>query len=246
MPAIRRRPYARRRKPVFRRKRMMRKRSGVLAKYQVHKYKRYTWDYMFVNVNPTGTADLILNVDNVNQGKSYFGVSLGNLIAGPNNTSQIGGTINFQFDMLPGFSDFTTLYDKYKVHGYSVKWVPLQNVATPASASSLPTITFCTDQDDSTIPTDDLDLRQRANCKIRRLDKPVGLYVRPKILQDVQTSTGTGAVVTSPKYLDLSDTNVQHRGVKFWIDGMDLLGSNVLTHMYKLVIQAYFSCSQTR
>lgn len=238
-------PYARRRKPLFR-KSPVRRRSGAISKYQVHKYKRYTWDYMFVNTNPTGTVDLILNVDNVPQGKSYLGVQLGNVIAGPNNTSQIGGTINFQMDMLPNLNDFTTLYDKYKVSGYSVKFVPLQNVATPASASSLPTITFCTDQDDSAIPADDIELRQRANCKIRRLDKTVGLYVRPKILQDVQTATGTGAVVSNPKYLDLTDTNVQHRGVKFWIDGMDLAGSSVLTHMYKLVIQAYFSCSQTR
>lgn len=237
--------YAKR-KPIFRRKKIMRNRAGAVIKYQFHKYKRYAWDYMFINQNPTGTADLILNVDNVNQGKQYLGVHLGSLVAGPNNTSQIGGAIDFRMNMLPGLPDFSTLYDKYKVSGYKITFIPLQNVATPASASSLPTITYCTDQDDSAIPGDDTELRQRANCKVRRLDKPVSVYVRPKILTEVQTPTGTGAVVSSPKFIDLTNDDVQHRGLKFWIDGMDLAGSNVLVHFYKVVIKAYFTCSQTR
>lgn len=240
------RKMAPRRRPIFRRKRVMRKRSGAIAKYQLHNYKRYTWDYMFINQNPTGTSDLILNVDNVNQGKQYLGVHLGSLIAGPNNTSQIGGAIDFRMNMLPGLPDFTTLYDKYKVKGYKITFIPLQNVATPASASSLPTITYCLDQDDSAIPSDDTELRQRANCKIRRLDRPVSVWVKPYITTEVSTPTGTGSVVSAPKFIDLSNDDVQHRGLKFWIDGMDLNGSAALVHFYKVAIQVYFTCSQTR
>lgn len=246
MPPLRK--MFRKKRPAIRRRRskVVRRKSGALSKYQFHKYKRYTWDYMFVNTNPTGTVDLILNVDGTPQGKQFYGVHLGNVFAGPNNTTACGGAIDFRMEMLPGLSDFTTLYDKYKVSGYKVTFIPLQNVATPASASSLPVITYALDQDDSTIPADDVELRQRANCKIRRLDKPVSIWVKPKILQEVQTASGTGAVVSGTKFLDLTNTDVQHRGLKFWIDGMDLAGSSVLTHMYKVVIQAYFTCSQTR
>lgn len=224
-------------------------RSGAsqAMKYQYHKYKRYCQPVHFYNTNPTGTADLVIDVNGTSFGKNWVnGVQLGPLIAGLNNTSSIGGSINLQAQMLENILDFDTLYDKYKVSGYKVTILPQQNMAVSSSNTVLPTITYAFDQDDSNVPVSQAQLLQYGNAKVRRLDKPVSFYIKPKVGVSVFSFSGAAQTVTSSKYIDWANTDVPHRGVKFWIENMNLVGAAGLTHLYKIVIKAYLTNSQTR
>lgn len=242
-----RRKMVRRKRPVFRRKRMARTRAGGLMKYQYHSFKRYMENVHFYNINPTGAADLNIDVNGTPSGKNWQqGIQLGPLIAGLNNTSSIGGSINLQARMLENILDFDTLYDKYRINGYKVTIIPQQNMATTSSNTVIPTITYAFDQDDSNVPTGTGQLLQYGNAKVRRLDKPVSFYVKPKISLEAFGFGGSAGVVTNGRFIDWSSTDVPHRGVKFWIENMNLAGAAGLTHLYKVVIKAYIVNSQTR
>lgn len=225
-------------------RRAYRRRVGT----QTHDYKRFTWDYTLKNTYVGGNSDLILNVDGVDQGKSYLGVQLGSLVSSVNGTSAIGGCIQFRMDMLPGLNDFSTLYDKYKLRGASVRIIPLSNFASASNLGTLPVITAVVDQDDKTIPSDDIVLREYGNCKVKRLANGFKMYVRPKINTTIADNTGAdqSAVVTSPKFLDMAQPSIEHFGVKFWLDNVLLGNTTNVNALFKIVIKYYFTCSQTR
>lgn len=220
--------------------------SGAIK--QTHAYKRYTWDYTIANTYSGGASGIVLNVDGVNQGSNYLGVRIGNLQSSVNGTSGFGGSIDFRMNMLPGLNDFATLYDKYKLTGVKVKIIPLSNFASASNLGTLPMITAAVDQDDNTIPVDDIVLREYGNCKVKRLVNGFSIFVKPKQVATIADAIGADqtAVVQTPKYIDFNQTDIPHFGLKWYMDNVLLGNTTNVNALFKITMQYYFKCSMVR
>ena len=218
--------------------------------YETHSYKRYMTDVVLRNTwgGSPAVADVIFNVNNTDQGKNYLSMNLGSLMADVNNTSQIGGSLGFQFNNLPNIIDFETLYDKYKIKGIKIVIQPLSNFASTANLGTLPIFNYAYDQDDLVVPSDLNTIRQYGTCKSVTMNRPIKIWLSPKILTKVKAGAGgTTDSVGPAKYLDLAGaTDVPHFGIKFWINNMLLGNTANINSLFRITAKYYFKCSGTR
>lgn len=88
----------------------------------------------------------------------------------------------FKLDHVPNYSDFTNLYDSYKICGIRRKYIfdRNTNIATDVdTVRELPRLITVNDFNDQNALTSENEALQYASCKIRRLDRPISRYFRP-------------------------------------------------------------------
>ena len=98
------------------------------------------------------------------------------------------GALSFKMDDVPGLSDFTSLFDYYKITGVALRFTTLLDPNSQAAGNSyFPKLYHAIDLDDDSAPLSSDDLRQRANCKIRWLlpNRPHKVFLRPRFLNNV-------------------------------------------------------------
>jgi hypothetical protein len=84
----------------------------------------------------------------------------------------VGAAKNIQLDELPGFTDFTALFDQYRFTNVNYKFLPRNNIQSltttaVAGTSILPVIMVASDPDDSIAPSSVDDLTQYEGVQIR-------------------------------------------------------------------------------
>lgn len=148
---------------------------------------------------------------------------------------QFGAAMQFRLENVQTFTDFTSLYDQYKIKAVKVDIVPLSDSSTSQSSGFLPTLYWARDNDDGGIaPAAEADLRQRQDCKTMRLTGPRSIYIRnPKCTTDVEVQ-GAGVTlaskIESAGWIDCNDSNVMHNGLKMWFKNVDLrVAPNTIT-----------------
>jgi len=144
------------------------------------------------------------------------------------------GNVTVAFTDLVQASDFTNLFDMYRI---SKVIVTFQLVTNPNSASPLniaaasattyynnptnwfPKLWYITDYDggaDETIPT--IKERQGVRCRILKPNSTIRIAFTPKCRTlTYSTSTSTGYAPKNIK-IDMSDINVEHFGLKYVMD----------------------------
>lgn len=139
-----------------------------------------------------------------------------------------GQTRTFQLSDVPSYTEFTSLFDSYRIKGVKYQFVPVFNeasvqpttFATPSDRYGLPMINYVIDQDGPLLaPTSENQLLEYATCKRMILDKQKSIYIRnPR----VEIAVGTGVTATAAEgkagqWIDCSAPNVEHYGLKYWI-----------------------------
>lgn len=154
------------------------------------------------------------------------------------------GQISYQLSHLAQVSDFSNLFDQYRINKVVTKfWLRIDPGAQAAATASYPKIFYVYDNDDTGLLSQN-EMRERAGMRIRVLhpNRPVTCVSKPAVLSEVYRSAV--ATTYSPKWkqwIDMSTTDVPHYGLKFNID--DLTNTN-----YKVDVETiiYFSCRHTR
>jgi len=205
------------RKPLRRMRMYNRVRQAALP--NIFKYKRYCKDSTLINTDP----------DNIKWVDAQSGWSLGTISPDDNGLVQFGGVMKFQLDDVINPTDFTALYDRYKITGVKITFIPLANQAYAAlsttgnsQTSTLPTIVTAIDYDDSGVPNNSLTLLEKMDSKVRRLDKPFSVYIKnPKVSSTVNAESGNvSAVISNAGYINTANDDVNFRGFKFYIRDM--------------------------
>lgn len=126
------------------------------------------------------------------------------------------GVIQFNLSQLPNHTEFTQLYDQYKIKGVKVKLVPKYNSVDITSPGSTQLLTVI-DYDDANAPTTINDLLQYQNMKMTTSNRIHGRYLVPRSNTEVSNS-GLG-VASAPKrqWLDCGYPTVQHHGIKYGV-----------------------------
>ena len=179
-------------------------------------------------------------------------VQITNSILGSNYASF---SLAFALSDLPNYSEFTALFDRYRIRGVSIKLIPQGTQSTAAAGSNSWVGQIChsvTDYDDNTnFAASDAGLnlmRQYESYQCKQLStQKLKYYVKPR----VAIATYGGSVFTSygnvrDLWIDAASTGVPHYGKKFMIEVISNSANQVVNVMYKLELSYYIQCKDLR
>lgn len=148
----------------------------------------------------------------------------GNVSADDFGTSQFGLSMKFQLNQALQASEFTALYDRYKITGVKLKFQFQQNCATVNSGGGsnfpLPILAYTFDGDDATVPSGMVEVQSHgySKQKVLNANRPFSLYIKPRVDKLVYRS-GVSNAYSSERacWLDCASLDVEHYGVKMWM-----------------------------
>lgn len=151
----------------------------------------------------------------------------------------------FSLDQLTDATEFTYLFDQYRICGVQCKFIYSQNSGEQAaitSATTLPLLYTIVDQDDGTqcSPTY---MMEYMTVRINRLDRIVKRYVRPRA--NITNPEGIG-MATRGQWFDCDDSNVKYYGIKWDIDPMEYGTSENLIGKLRVYFKYYIQCRTVR
>lgn len=171
-------------------------------------------------------------------------------------TTPISAAIAFSLNQLPGVSEFTNLYDQYKINGISVKIQPLltEGIASAVSGTTaawgFPKLSTVLDFDDSTNPATELVMLQYGSLKQTGAFREHKRYFKPKIRQAALDAGGaiTANTVRNAGWLDVANPDVPHYGIKVYHPGPIASGTPLVSSSiaYSIYATVYFQCKNTR
>lgn len=153
--------------------------------------------------------------------------------------------VDFAFSQLISPTDFTALYDQYRINYVVTKFfLEVDPGAQTSVAAVYPKIYWVRDRDSAVAPSTIDELRQDSQCRmaILRPDRPVTIKCVPNVLARMYSGAVTDNY--SPKFkvwLDATTTSTQHFGFKFAVD--NLTNTNYTLRFERT---CYFSCKQSR
>lgn len=239
------RKYARRSLMQKRRLRIGAMRYNTVS---VMPYKNY---YKFTRFGVSASIDAgVSGAGTVALNTTANGWAIGSPSLDANGCYQFGGAMQFQLDQVIQNADFGLLFDRYKIKGVRVTIVPLGQPSTNATTVALadtnwPTIAIAVDNDDASMPSDWNSVAVKQDCKIKRLSKPISVYIKnPKLASSVYDGAVT-AYTSKTGFLDMSRQDVPHYGLKFFIRDCPLpvypTGGNGANVMFRVVTKFYLA-----
>lgn len=189
-------------------------------------------------------------------GMTYDGTT--SIVSSNGATTQGCLCMAFSFDDIIAKTDFTTLFDQFKINRVvvQIKMLPCPEStnAGQVSATNLgtwyPTIWYAADYDDiATVSLSDIKEFGNVKHRVLRPNKEINISISPVTLQQIyQTSVSTGYACNFKKpYLDMANTAIPHYGLKMVFDyeGLTLAAPNNI-FQFKVNCKYYFSCKNTR
>lgn len=158
-------------------------------------------------------------------------------------TQQGGFGMEFKINACIESTDFTQLFDRYKIVGVKLKFLYQNNMSgipgTGATAP-LPRITYAFDADDASVPANRLAVAVKGYAKERVLNgnRQFSVFIRPRLDKLVYQQGLTSAYSSERAcWLDCVNDGVPHYGLKVWINNWY---SDSSTSSQKLTIQPIY------
>jgi hypothetical protein len=155
------------------------------------------------------------------------------------------GAYNFVLSAVPGYTEFTSLFDQYRIVMVRVVWRPRWNFsAISSSASDInPLFISVIDYDDSSTLT----ITQMLNYpsyKETRFDQDHARCIAPHLALGAYSGTFTGFSNLPPLWIDCASPGVQHYGIKYSIPG-GVIGQTALMD-YSTEVEYFLEFRQVR
>lgn len=158
-------------------------------------------------------------------------------------------TLSYTFSQLPNNTEFSALFDRYKIIRIVTKiWIrngPDAQNLNSGNNSWYPKLYWYRDTDDTTAPTSLADMRQVGRLKVKAMhpSRPIVLTCVPNIL-GVNYATAVTSSYT-PKYkqwIDFDYRDTLHLGWKYAIDGIPSTAGNLSPYTFDFEHTYYFQC----
>lgn len=130
--------------------------------------------------------------------------------------------LNSRLTAVEGYTDFTNLYDRYKITGVKATFMYQSDSSAVNSSSVLPTIMYAVDKDDLT-PDGFAAFRQKQDMKRKILtaNRPFSIYWKPKKQMTVSSlATDVDAVATNMGWNNCAFPGINHLGLKFYCNNL--------------------------
>lgn len=162
-----------------------------------------------------------------------------------------------RFDYLPSYTEFTNLYDQYKLTRavFHVQLISnpdsayIPNATTPNNSSNwYPKLWYVRDYDDSTSLTLDA-MRQYSSSKCITLqpNKTFKIAVKPAVLmQAYDTAISTAYIPKWNQWIDAANYSTPLYGIKFLVDTFNLDPADAAAFKVRFDVKYYFMCKTPR
>lgn len=149
---------------------------------------------------------------------------------------------SFQLDEVPNYTEFTALYDQYKLAAVAVKFMPMQTVMQVSGAGVGNFNTrFATviDYDSSGGFASFNDAREFGTCKVKNVSQYHTRYIKPRI-KSANENDSTTIVASGNRrmWLNTAVANIPHYGVRYVFEAIPTTGYVV---QYKVEAKYYFA-----
>lgn len=165
--------------------------------------------------------------------------------------SPIAQAYAFNLNQLPNVSEFTNLFDQYKITGAKLSFVPgaSESLYSPISGTSTANgfarFHSVIDYDDTTTPPSEDAMLQYGSLKTTGPMQTHVRYIKPKILHEIYRSAiATGYAPRAADWIDVGTPDVPHYGIKVWCNA-PTSGTNTQIS-YTVYLTLYFACKNTR
>lgn len=150
------------------------------------------------------------------------------------------GAYAFQLSNIPNSSEFTSLYDQYKINAVSVCFYPKQTQVTSLSTTdnirANARILTAIDYNDDTPPTTLDELRQYDNCEVDVIVNKHERYIpKPLFLNN------SGQNVNS--WLSTANPSTRHYGLKYGVEPTQAVGASFT---YNVEVTYYIAFKNTK
>lgn len=156
------------------------------------------------------------------------GTNLGTGANSVTNITYFSGVAYATLNSLPDFTDFTDLFDQYKINGFELCIRPFQTTECTSTVAGQPPLSaimyWCMDFDDATpfaASNSGLQkMRERQSYTERTLFKnqPVRITCSPRIAMAAYSGSAFSDYANiKPTWIDSASPDVQHYGIKFII-----------------------------
>lgn len=170
------------------------------------------------------------------------------------NLTDTFGQWYFGLSDLPSYTEFTTLYDQYRINFIVLKFYPritqinLPQSSTTAPVVKIPNMFMVVDHDGGTTVTSFDQLLQYPKCKIAPMNRGFTLKFRPASLSTMYADAVTSNY--SPKWkqwCDVTQPQQRHYGVQYGIETHLVSGAPADNMFgYDVHLHMYFSCRGVR
>lgn len=178
-----------------------------------------------------------------------------NLIQATAATTATYGTIHFQLDEVPGYAEYSVMYDWFKINAVKVMLIPLSNVTlTPIYTGAGVNYAYnqqtdhanrcitVIDYNDRTTPTALDDLRQYSNCKVSPNNVIVKRFFHPKPLnamdEDSIHSNSYGMSQVGSPWIAMQSNQCEYYGIKYGIEHPSMTNNESL---YRIEVKYYLA-----
>ena len=148
------------------------------------------------------------------------------LDGGFQNATILGAYHSVGLNQVPGYTEFTAMYDMYKICGIKQKFVFNKTSAEVATTAEMPELITVNDYNDGSDLANEAEALEYASYKVSRLDKPRSRYYRPSI--NVPTQYSTNGLTTKSRWLNTSNPDIAHQGLKVAVNTIGTFGTTPL------------------
>jgi len=129
------------------------------------------------------------------------------------------GALKFGLSDLPDYTEFTSLFDDYRICAVEVSFVPKFNMLSVTTTSSVitPILVTVLDYDDNNTPSGISDLMEYDSVVVTNFDKSCKRIVCPRWTTAAYSGTSTWSYASNRGWVDAAYPDVYHYGIKYAI-----------------------------
>lgn len=157
---------------------------------------------------------------------------LGDIVAGP---ADGGSGRSFTLSSLPNSSEFTSLYNQYRITQIDLIYEFSTHILP--SSKAYPRLTFCVDYNDASNPSAESELLQYETAEVFQFGQVKHTFKRsfkPRVALAAYQGTFSG-YTTAPEsmWLNCDNTSIQYYGIKEWVSNYNtVLASGATLTVY--------------
>jgi len=153
----------------------------------------------------------------------------------------------FQLDQLPNYTEFTNLFDMYRINYVVMRFIPTgTQVQTNVDGNNeeVPLMYVVIDYNNAGVPADQNELKQYGNCKVMAINRPFTLKFRPRTATPVYRDGASSAYLQNDAklWLDCNYADIPHYGVRLYVPG----GTQRNVYRVRLELTYYVSFRNTK
>lgn len=204
-----------------------------------HRFKRYGET---IQIYANGSGQLVLPT--IAPGATSQ-CALGNptISTGPTvGCVDFGMSIQQRLTFVQQHTEFTSLYDRYKILGVAYKIMFQNNSNESVVSTQAPVLSLTFDGDDTAVPTAPFQVQSFGTSKTYMLNgsKVYNYFIKPRLNASVESEVGitatANAISSRAKWLDCNSPAIPHFGIKAWIRDFN----NSTSSCQKLTIQPIY------